>query len=356
MSEGGFTPHQVCSWIDGRIANSDHIAADRVAAIRLQSIAVLDEATPTDLSFFLSPDYRAEFEMTKAGVLVVPEAFISPIQASGHPVWTQSAVVTCADAYLAMAKISSHFVRALESRATFIHATAMVHPRAHVEEGAQIGANTHVDAGAFIGAGVEVGQNCRIFPNAVLYEGTRVGNDVRIHAGAVIGADGFGYAPVIENGNLVRHAKIHHIGGVVISDDVEVGANTCIDRGTFGDTRIGRGVKIDNQVQVGHNVQIGEGAIICGCTGIAGSAVIGKFVYLGGGSGVGNRVVVADHTKVAACGLVSKDTKPGDEIAGNPMRTVREHFRVHAFLNRLASKSKMQNGAKYEEKRGSSNE
>jgi UDP-3-O-[3-hydroxymyristoyl] glucosamine N-acyltransferase len=173
-----------------------------------------------------------------------------------------------------------------------------------------------------------------------VYEWCELGNRVRVHAGSVIGADGFGYAPRRQGAQVVGHQKIYHLGKVVIGDDCEIGANSCVDRATFGETWLGREVKIDNQVQVGHNVRIDDGAVICGGTGLAGNSKIGKFALVLGNVGVANQVSVGDGARVAAHTCVSKDVAPGATVAGYPQRDFKEHFRIQALLNKLLEERK----------------
>jgi UDP-3-O-[3-hydroxymyristoyl] glucosamine N-acyltransferase len=168
-----------------------------------------------------------------------------------------------------------------------------------------------------------------------LYEATQLGNRVRIHSGSVLGSDGFGYAPKIDQGQVSGHQKIYHLGRVVLEDEVEVGANSCVDRGTFGETRIGKFSKLDNLVHIGHNAKLDEGVIVCGGTCLAGNASVGKYAYIGGLTGIGNHVHVGDRAKVGALSMVTKDVVSGSTVVGNPQRESKEHFRAHALLSRL---------------------
>ena len=165
---------------------------------------------------------------------------------------------------------------------------------------------------------------------------------VRIHAGSVIGADGFGYAPKREGSQVIGHVKIYHLGRVVIGDDVEIGANSCVDRSTFGETRIEKSAKLDNIVHIGHNALVEEGAVICGGTCLAGRASVGKFALVGGLTGIINDVHVGDGAQVAAMTLVSKDVLPGSTAVGNPQREYKQHFRAHAILNKLMTEREKQ--------------
>jgi UDP-3-O-[3-hydroxymyristoyl] glucosamine N-acyltransferase len=205
--------------------------------------------------------------------------------------------------------------------------------------------------GVYVGAGAVLGQRCVIFPNVTIYEAVRVGNDVRIHAGSVLGSDGFGYAPRTRLGadgkpEVTGHQKIYHLGGVVIGDGVEIGALTCIDRGTIEDTVVEKSAKIDNQVHLGHNSRVGEGAVVCGATALAGNASIGAWAYVGGLVGITNHVHVGERAKVAALSLLSKDVPAGVTVSGNPQREHSEYLKVNAMLSRLLKDKKKNQGEK----------
>ena len=231
-----------------------------------------------------------------------------------------------------------------------VHPTAIIHPsakigesvtieeRAVVREGAEIGDNTRIGAVTVIGAHVRIGRDCRLYPSVTLYPGTRVGDRVVIHAGAVLGSDGFGYVRDRKTG---RYEKFPQIGRLEIEDEVEIGANSTVDRGALEVTRIGRGTKIDNLVHVGHNVQIGEDVVIAAQTGLSGSAVIADSVVIGG------QVGIADHVRIEAgailgaqSGIPSKKVIRGKGIVfwGTPARPIREYLKELAVLARLAKK------------------
>ncbi|MGQ0568922.1 MAG: UDP-3-O-(3-hydroxymyristoyl)glucosamine N-acyltransferase [Armatimonadota bacterium] len=203
-------------------------------------------------------------------------------------------------------------------------------PCAVVDAGAVIGARSAILAGATVGAGVRIGTDCIVHPNVTIYPGSILGDRVTIHSGAVIGSDGFGYAT--EDG---VHLKIAHLGRVVIEDDVEIGANTTVDRGTLGETRIGRGTKIDNLVQVAHNVTIGERVIIVAFVGVAGSVTIGDGALLAGQSGVGDHLAVGAGARVMGRAGVTKDVRTGATVSGFPARDHREELKVQAALRYL---------------------
>ncbi len=218
-----------------------------------------------------------------------------------------------------------------------------VGPCAVVGEGARIGAGTRIEAGAVIGDGVSVGEHCRIYPRAVLYPGTTLGDRVMVHSGAVLGADGFGYVRDATG----AYTQFPQQGTLVLEDDVEIGANSTVDRGALKQTRIGRGTKIDNLVHVGHNCDIGEDVILVALTGISGSSTVGKSAVIAGQVGIGDHVQIGpgvilggqagvfSGSKVTAEGL-----KPGTVLYGTPARPLRQVLREQAVLARLAKKNR----------------
>jgi UDP-3-O-[3-hydroxymyristoyl] glucosamine N-acyltransferase len=194
-----------------------------------------------------------------------------------------------------------------------------------------------------VGPDVRIGKGTVLFAGVVIYEGVQIGAQVRIHANTVVGSDGFGYAPIradLKSKEVTGHQKIYHLGTVVIGDHVEIGSSSTVDRGTFGATRIESHAKLDNQVHVGHNAFVGKGAILCGGICLAGGSIIEDFAYIGGLTGVANRVKIGKQANVAAMTLVTKDVKDGDVVVGNPQRPYREHFKVHALLNRMLENRK----------------
>jgi UDP-3-O-[3-hydroxymyristoyl] glucosamine N-acyltransferase len=289
--------------------------------------------------------------------VIVTSTEIAPLlKAGGLPQWKSSVILSCANPYLAMAKTSAEVSRRihphdhqLSPKNSRIHPKAEISARARIAEGVEIGANVVIEddvsiasgvvlyPGVYIGRGCQIGEGSVLFPRVVLYANTIVGKGCRIHAGAVIGADGFGYAPAksVETGKTTHHHKIFHLGAVRIEDEVEIGANTTIDRGTLGDTIVERGAKIDNQVQIGHNCHVGEGAIICGCAGMAGSSSVGKFTTLGAQSGLANQVHLGDYSSLAAYGGLAKDSGEGEELGGIPARPLKEYYRLLAVQQKL---------------------
>jgi len=272
----------------------------------IRGLGTLLHASPGQLSFLSNPAYINQLSSTRASAVIVEDRF-----ADACP---QSALVS-ANPYVSFAQASALFDRTPESAAG-IHASACVHasaqlddsvsvgPHAVIEADVCVGANSVIGANSYLGRGATLGANCQLYNNVTLYHGVIVGNDAIIHTAAVIGADGFGFA---FDGK--KSVKIHQLGTVIVGDDVEIGAGTTIDRGAIDDTIIEQGVKIDNQVQIGHNCHIGEHSVICGCTAIAGSVKLGKYCVMGGASGAVGHITIADKVQVSAMSLVSQSIK-----------------------------------------------
>jgi len=335
-------------------------------AIPIDAPKTLDSAGRSHVAFFFSKEFQHELAQADPGVLVTGNAFVEPLKKSGLRLWQTAAVVACADPYLAMGRVSelfaptlthdSHIPGRAKGRGRRVHPTAVVDPSAQlgadvevgpyavIDAGAKLGDRVTLSAGCYVGPDVTVGDDCMLFPKVTVYERTVIGARARIHAGAVIGSDGFGFAPKIRDGKPEGHQKIYHLGRVVIGSDVEIGANACIDRGTLGDTILGDQVKLDNMVQIGHNTHLDTGACVCGSAALAGSSSLGKFVYVGGLTGISNKVHMADGSKVGAVSFVTKDVPPGVVMMGNPAREYSEHFRAHAALNKLVVRKRSKEG------------
>jgi UDP-3-O-[3-hydroxymyristoyl] glucosamine N-acyltransferase len=211
-----------------------------------------------------------------------------------------------------------------------------------IETGAVIGKFSRIEAGVVIGASVRVGEYCRIYPRVVIYPGTTIGNRVLVHAGAVLGADGFGY---VRDGETGAYTQFPQQGRLVIEDDVEIGANTTIDRGALSETRIRRGVKLDNLVHIGHNCDIGEDVVIASQTGISGSSTVGRGAILAGQVGIGDHAHVGDGVILGGqAGVLSGKTLAtrGTVLWGTPAKPLREYLRELATLSRLAKRKKDQ--------------
>ena len=203
-------------------------------------------------------------------------------------------------------------------------------PYAIIGENASIGDHSQILAGVYIGRNVKIGKHCRIHPYAVIYDDVEIGDHVIVHSGAIIGADGFGYK--FRNN---QHVKVPQVGNVIIEDHVEVGANTCIDRGALGSTKIGAGSKIDNLVQIGHNNNVGKHVIMCGLTGVSGSCTIGDYAILAGSSGVADHVTIGQGAVVMARSGVAGDIKAGTQVFGSPAKEKRVAYKEQLALSKL---------------------
>ena len=298
-----------------------------VAAIR--SLAA---AGPEDLSLLTHPKYRDEARASRAGALLVGR---------DEPELPHDLLV-CPDPAWALGELLRRLHPAVTATPG-VHGTAVVAPDCVIDADASVGPyvvvgeGSRVDAGAVLHPGVVVGRRCRIgagsvlHPRVVLYDDTELGARVTVHAGAVLGADGFGYAP--HGGVLV---KVPQVGRVVVEDDVEIGANSAIDRATLEETRIGAGSKLDNLVQVGHNVRLGKGCLLCGQVGIAGSTQLGDGVVMAGRAGAGGHLEIGDGVQVAADSVVLRSVPAGAKMAGSPAIPLAEWRRQTALLPRLA--------------------
>jgi UDP-3-O-[3-hydroxymyristoyl] glucosamine N-acyltransferase len=264
------------------------------AALAIDRIATLAAAGPSHISFLANPRYGAQLASTRAGCVIVAPAFAEDAAARG------CAIVT-PDPYLYYARLSQWWAEEGAEQAG-VHPSAVVEPGARIAADARIGALSYIGAGAVIGAGTRIAARVTVGARCV------IGARCIVHSGAVIGADGFGFAPAADG----HWEKIEQLGAVRIGDDVEIGANSCIDRGALDDTVLADGVKLDNLVQIGHNVQVGAHTAMAGCVGIAGSARIGAYCTLGGGAIVLGHLELADRVHVSAATVVTRSIlKPG---------------------------------------------
>jgi len=304
-------------------------------SLLIRGVGGLAEAGPGELSFYGNPRYRDALLVTRAAAVLVP---------SGEPpLRTDLAVVQVEDPHLAFARISALFHPAETappgvSPSARVHPQARVHPDATVmafatvEAGAEVGAGTLLSPGVFVGRGARVGAHSVLHPNVTVREGCLVGDRVVIHASAVVGADGFGFA---FDPGVGAHVKVPQAGIVRVEDDVEIGACTCIDRATTGETVIGRGTKIDNLVQVAHNVRVGPHSLLCAQAGISGSAELGAGVILAGQVGVVGHIRIGDGARVVAQSGVVHDVPAGETLAGSPAIDHRAWLKLSAALPRL---------------------
>lgn len=304
---------------------------------KIYNVATLDNAGENDISFFHSAAYLEKFLSNKAGFCFVEEKFLEKAPSA------MIAVIN-PNPYFAYAVFLVQLYSDKKNN------DSQISPKATIDNSAKIGEGTTIEAGAVIGKNVVIGKNCFIGANSTVGEGCQIGNNttinpltsvsycvigdnVIIHNGVKIGQDGFGFA--YNNGKL---QKILQLGIVEIHDDVEIGANSCVDRGALANTVIGRQVKIDNMVQIGHNVVIGEGTVIAGCSAVAGSTKIGKFVQIGGNSSINGHIEVGDGAKIAGASGVAKSVEPMQSVGGLPAMPIKDWHRINIKLLQMLKK------------------
>jgi UDP-3-O-[3-hydroxymyristoyl] glucosamine N-acyltransferase len=300
-------------------------------AVEIRDIKGLDEAGEGDLTFLANPKYRKKIATTAASAILVS----APVEGTGKN------FIVVKDPYAALARLLALFYpeeRDFQgvSPAAFIGPGALVaegatvYPGVYVGEGARVGRGTVLYPGVYVGHGASVGEDCTLYPNVTVYRRCLIGSRVILHAGVVVGSDGFGFAnPGIEN------RKVPQVGIVQIDDDVEIQANTTIDRGTLGKTWIQRGAKIDNLVQIAHNVVIGENSIVVAQVGISGSTRLGKRVIIGGQAGLVGHIHVGDNVMIAARAGINKDIPASRIMSGAPAIPHAEWLRLNAHILRL---------------------
>jgi UDP-3-O-[3-hydroxymyristoyl] glucosamine N-acyltransferase len=303
-----FTAKQIAEFVQGRVEGNEQATVNTFAKI--------EEGREGAISFLSNPKYTHYLYDTKSSIVLINE----DVELE-KPVGTT--LIRVKNAYECVAKLLQLY-ESMKPKKTGID------PLAFVSETAKIGQNVYIAPFAYIGDNVTIGDGSRIFPHVTIYEGCRIGKNVTIHAGAVIGADGFGFAPGQDG-----YDKIPQIGIVVIEDNVEIGANTCIDRSTMGQTIIRQGVKLDNLIQVAHNCEIGENTVMSAQAGMAGSTKIGAWCMVGGQAGFAGHIHVADKTFVGAqCGVIS-NTKGNEQLIGSPAMEPKAFFKSMAVLKRL---------------------
>jgi UDP-3-O-[3-hydroxymyristoyl] glucosamine N-acyltransferase len=292
-----------------------------LSSVRIDRIDSIESATPSSITFLSNPRLRHSLDSSRAGCVIVAPAMRDAAVARGPAIVTP-------DPYLYFARLTRWWAeRTRPAAAAGVHASAVIDPSAKIGVGASIGPLVVIEADAvigdravigahsFIGRGASVGADSKFAARVTFGERCSIGARGIIHSGVVIGADGFGFAPVEG-----RWEKIEQLGGVRIGEDVDIGANTCIDRGALGDTVIGNGVKLDNLIQIGHNVRIGDHSALAGCVGIAGSAVIGKHCTIGGAGMIAGHLEIVDHVHISGGTLVSRSIrKPGHYTGVFPM-------------------------------------
>ena len=304
-----FTAKQIADFIGGRVEGNENAT--------VSTFAKIEEGQEGAITFLSNPKYTPYIYETKASIVLINEDVVLE-----KPVNTT--LIRVKNAYECVAKLLQMYAASLPKKTG-------VHPLAFVAESAQIGKDVYIGPFTYVGEGVKIGDGSIINPNVTIYDGCQIGKHVTIHAGSVIGADGFGFAP-----NTEGYEKIPQLGIVIIEDDVEIGANTCIDRSTLGQTVIHKGVKLDNLIQVAHNCEIGENTVMSAQVGMAGSTKIGSWCMVGGQAGFAGHIHVADKTMVGAqCGVISNTKGNGENLIGSPAMDPKDFFKAKALYRRL---------------------
>jgi UDP-3-O-[3-hydroxymyristoyl] glucosamine N-acyltransferase len=300
------------------------------------TFARIESGKPGAICFFANPKYESYVYTCKASVIIVNNTFEpkEPVSATMVRVENSYAAVASLLDYVEAKKRSYKRYRALRSRIRWsakLGKKVYVGDFAYIGRNAQVGDFTKIYENVYIGDGVKIGSHCIIYPGVRIYPGMVIGNNVIIHANAVIGADGFGFAP-LEDGTW---KKIEHTGNVIIEDDVEIGANTCVDKSQMGSTVIRQGVKIDDLCMIAHNVEVGRNTVMAAMAGVAGSTKVGEHCIFGGQSGVAGHLTIADNTSLGAqTGVIGNIKTPGQAFMGTPALPYKEYFRSYAVFKK----------------------
>jgi UDP-3-O-[3-hydroxymyristoyl] glucosamine N-acyltransferase len=321
-----FTAKQIADFIGGRVEGNENAS--------VHTFAKIEEGQAGAISFLSNPKYTHYLYETLSSIVLVNEDL--ELEQEVKPT-----LIRVKNAYEAVAKLLQLY-ESMKPKKTGIDPLAFVSPKATlgkdvyvgafacIGDGAVVGDGSQIYPHVVIGDGVKMGEKCLIYPNVTIYQGCKLGNNVTIHAGSVIGADGFGFAP-----NAEGYDKIPQIGIVIIEDNVEIGANTCVDRSTMGATIIRKGVKLDNLIQVAHNCEVGENTVMSAQVGMAGSTKIGSWCMVGGQAGFAGHIQVADKTFVGAqCGVIS-NTKGNEQLIGSPAMDPKVFFKAQAVMKKL---------------------
>ena len=330
-----FSAQQIASVINGTIEGN--------AEVKVNYVSKIEEGKPGTISFLANPKYTQYIYNTLASIVIVNNDFKPEKEIS-------ATLIRVEDAYLAFAKLLDYYNRIKQDKKG-------VSKQAYISESASIGENCYIGPFVYIGENVTIGNGTKIYPNThigdnssvgnntTIYSGVniyseiKIGNECIIHAGVVIGSDGFGFAPQTES----DYTKVAQIGNVILEDRVEIGANTTIDRATLGSTIIRKGVKLDNLIQIAHNVEIGEHTVISAQTGVSGSTKIGKFCMIGGQVGIINHITIADEVKIAAQSGIGKSiVNKGEIVQGSPAFDISKYRRAYIHFRNLENiKSKV---------------
>jgi UDP-3-O-[3-hydroxymyristoyl] glucosamine N-acyltransferase len=329
-----FTAEQIAALAGGRVEGDVRTV--------VTSFGKIEEALPGQLAFLSNPKYEPHLYTTGASVIIVNESLVlkSPVSAT---------LIRVKDAYAAFATLLGHYEAIQKSRLTGIEQPTYVHESAVMGADMYVGVFTSVGAGSKIGRGtklypqvfigdeVQIGEDCVLHPGVKIYHRCVIGNRVIVHAGTVIGSDGFGFAPQADG----TFRKIPQMGNVLVEDDVEIGANCTIDRATIGSTLIRSGAKLDNLLQIAHNVEVGNHTVIAAQSGISGSTKLGRNVMIGGQAGIVGHITIADGSRINAQSGVSKSiTKPNTAVTGSPAYDFTSALRSQAVARKLPDMEK----------------
>ena len=304
-----FTAKQIADFIGGRVEGDEQA--------KVNTFAKIEEGKEGAITFLSNPKYTHFIYETKASVVLINDDVVLE-----HPV--TPTLIRVPNAYECVAKLMQMYAASLPKKKG-------VDPLAFISKTAEIGEDVYIGPFTYVGDGVKIGKGSMIYPHVTIYDGCQIGQNVTIHAGAVIGADGFGFAPSQEG-----YDKIPQMGIVVIEDNVEIGANTCVDRSTMGQTVIHKGVKLDNLIQVAHNCEIGENTVMSAQVGMAGSTKVGAWCMVGGQAGFSGHITIADKTFIGAqSGVISNTKGNGEQLIGAPAIDPKVFFKAQAVMKKL---------------------
>lgn len=334
-----FTAKQIAQFVQGRVEGDENAS--------VHTFAKIEDSVPGAISFLANPKYAHYIYETKSSVVLVDESIEldRPVAAT---------LIRVQNARDCVAKLLQLY-EAAKPRKTGIDSLAFIAPTAKVGENAYVGAFAYVGDGAVIGDNCQVyphatigdnvtmGDGCTVYPNVTIYHDCKIGHRVTLHAGAVIGADGFGFAP-----NGESYDKIPQIGIVTIEDDVEIGANTCVDRSTMGSTYVRKGVKLDNLVQIAHNTDIGQNTVMSAQVGVAGSTKVGQWCMFGGQVGIAGHITIGDRVMLGAQSGVPSSLKGDQTLIGTPPMPQMPFFKSQAIFQRLPEVYKQLNALQKE--------
>lgn len=326
-----FTAKQIASFVNGEVAGNENA--------EIYTFAKIEEGVPGALSFLANPKYAEYIYTTQSSVVLVNRDFRPEREIGATLIKVDNAYESLAR-LMTMYEASKPRKQGISSLASIsetarIGNNCYIAPYAVIGDGCEVGDNCHIHSGVSLGDGARIGNNCTIYANATIYHDCRIGNDCILHSGCVIGADGFGFAPTA-NG----YEKIPQMGIVVIEDNVEVGANTCIDRATMGATTIHSGVKLDNLIQIAHNCDIGRHTAMAAQVAVAGTTKMGEWCICGGQAGISGHSTIGDRTTIGPqCGTLGS-RKGGERLLGSPAMDAKEYIKVYAYMKRLPDMEK----------------